>query len=173
MWSCHRQLMPVVLKTKEEARVCVTSTSVRWDHFYWLVLQFLCTCSHSHILSACQLPYSPLGLHVFLPSFLQQMLMGLANTFCLPHVLLPVSQWVRFFFFFSKASFYFCLSRSLDLSHIKSLLHVFSFGSSVSSMQRTCPVQQNYAFIRLLQHCLCNHFAELCYSWFYLATWYA
>lgn len=69
-----------------------------------------------------------------------------------------------FFFFFSKASFYFCFSRSLDLSHIKSLLHIFSFGSLVSSMQRTCPVQQNGAFIRLLQRCLCNHFAELCYS---------
>lgn len=33
------------------------------------------------------------------------------------------------FFFFSRASFYFCLSQSLDLSHIKSLLHVFPLGA--------------------------------------------
>lgn len=45
-----------------------------------MLLQLLCTCSHSHILSVCQLPYSPLGLHVFLPGFLQQMLIGLANS---------------------------------------------------------------------------------------------
>lgn len=92
--------MPVVLKTKEAAQVCATSTSVCWDHFYWLFLQLLCTCSRSHILSACQLPCSPLGLHVFLPSFLQQMLMSLTNMFCLPHVLLPVSQRMRFFCLF-------------------------------------------------------------------------
>lgn len=79
-------------------------------------------------------------------------------------VLLPVSQWVRLIFLFFQGIFLLCLSQSLDLSHIKSLLHVLSFGSLVSSMQRTCPVQQKYAFIRLLQQCLCNHFAELCYS---------
>lgn len=143
----------------------MTSTSVRWDNFCWLFLQLLCTCSHSHILSACQLPYSPLGLHVFLPSFLQQMFMGLANMFCLPHVLLPVSQWVRFIFSFFPGHLFTSASVGLLIFHtLKVYYTFFSFGSLVSSMQRTCPVQQNYAFVRLLQHCLCNHFAELCYS---------
>lgn len=143
----------------------MTSTSVRWDRFSWLFLQFPCTCSHSHTLSACQLPYSPLGF-LCLSSKLsaadvngsrQHVLFATCVATC-------VTMGEGNFSFFSSASFYFCLSWSLDLSHIKSLLHVLSFGSLVSSMQRTCPVQQKYAFIRLLQHCLCNHFAELCYS---------
>lgn len=158
------------------SKVCETSASVLWEQFYWPLLQFLCTCSHSHILSVCQLPYSPLGLHVFLPGFLQQMLIGLASS---QHVLFAtcvatcVTMGEVLFSFFSRASFYFCLTWSLDLSHIKSLLHVFFLWELgvLSAEDMSSPA--NCAFIRLLQQCLCNHFAELCYSWFYLATWYA
>lgn len=155
--------MPVVLKTKE-ARVCVTSTSVRWDRFSWLFLQFPCTCSHSHTLCL------PVTLSFSWLACLSSNLSAADVNGSRQHVLfatcvlLPVSQWVRLIFPFFQGIFLLCLSQSLDLSHIKSLLHVLSFGSLVSSMQRTCPVQQKYAFIRLLQQCLCNHFAELCYS---------
>lgn len=66
---------------------------------------------------------------------------------------------------FTSASVVLLIFHTLKVYYI-----FFPFESLMSSMQRTCPVQQNYASLRLLQHCLCNHFAELCYSRFYLAT---
>lgn len=142
-WSCHHQLVPVVLEMKKK---CLHDINI-------------CTLG-SVILgaSAASLHVLSLSHSLCLPvTLFSSWLACVSSRLSAADVNRPRQQPTCFvchmccylchngwgsFFFFSRASFYFCLGRSLDLSHIKSLLHVFSFGSLVSSVQRTCPVQQ-------------------------------